>query len=185
MSKSTLRKALSGFEAPELRSLILDLYAKSKDAKEILDFFAEPDIARKTEEYKAILSKETHRYTRRAFRPRLPKLRAAIKRFRLLEPGDEAVAELMVHTSLSLVALGEESLLQDLLYLNIEKFLDETVDFLADHGLLEEYVPRLRRASGKLRRLRHGLLRNPLTPVLERVLSRAETLTNASSEPIV
>lgn len=172
MSKTTLRKALNDFEAPELRSLILDLYAKSKDAKEILDFFADPDIARKTEEYKAIITKETGRYTRRAYRPRMSRLRAAIKRFRLLEPGDEAVAELMVHTCLSLIALGAERTLLDALYVNIEKFLAETLEFLSERGMLADTLPRLRRGAESVKRLRHGLVRNPLTPILEKALSR-------------
>ena len=47
MSKTTVRKAIEEFEAAELRQLIFDLYAKSKEAKEILDFYAVPDIAKK------------------------------------------------------------------------------------------------------------------------------------------
>ena len=48
MSKTTVRKSLEQFDAAELRQLIFDLYAKSKEAKEILDFYAVPDIAKKT-----------------------------------------------------------------------------------------------------------------------------------------
>lgn len=44
MSKTTLRKAIKDFEAPELRELLIDVYTKSKEARELLDFFAEPDI---------------------------------------------------------------------------------------------------------------------------------------------
>lgn len=170
MSKLTLRKTINGFEAPELRALILDLYSKSKEAKEILDFFADPDIARKTEEYKAILTREATRYSRRAFRPRMSRLRAAIRKFRLLEPGDEAVAELMVHTSLTLISLGAEKSLPDKLYLSIETFLSETFDFLADSGLLADNIARFRKASDSLRRLAHGLRPNPLRDILARVM---------------
>ena len=47
MSKTTVKKSLEGFDAGELRQLILDIYTKSKEAKEILDFYAVPDIAKK------------------------------------------------------------------------------------------------------------------------------------------
>ncbi|WP_290090990.1 hypothetical protein [uncultured Duncaniella sp.] len=52
MSKTTVKKSLEGFDAGELRQLILDIYTKSKEAKEILDFYAVPDIAKKLDEYK-------------------------------------------------------------------------------------------------------------------------------------
>lgn len=58
MSKTSVRKSLEQFDAAELRQLIFDLYAKSKEAKEILDFYAVPDIAKKLEEYKKPIAKE-------------------------------------------------------------------------------------------------------------------------------
>ncbi|MCM1356263.1 MAG: hypothetical protein NC212_07655 [Staphylococcus sp.] len=177
MSKVTLRKALRDFEAPELRNLLLDVYSKSKEAKEILDFFAEPDITAKTEEYKAILTKEARRYTRRAYRPRLPRLRATVRRFAILEPGDEAVGELMIHVCLTLISLGATEALRDQLYDNIAKYLDDTVKFLADRQLLADNLPRLRRASESISQLgRFGHMRNPLSKIVGQALTTAENL---------
>lgn len=51
MSKTSLRKFLKDLNDQELQSLIMDVYSHSKDAKEYLDFLAEPDVAKKTEEY--------------------------------------------------------------------------------------------------------------------------------------
>ncbi len=95
MSKTTVKKSLEGFDAGELRQLILDIYTKSKEAKEILDFYAVPDIAKKLDEYKKTILKEVQRYVRRAHRPRIPRIRATIKKLSILDPGDEAVGELM------------------------------------------------------------------------------------------
>ena len=50
MSRTTLRKAIKDFDAEELRQLIMDIYARSKEAKEILDFYANPDIRAKREQ---------------------------------------------------------------------------------------------------------------------------------------
>ena len=57
MSKSSVKKSIKDFEAPQLQELILDLYGKSKEVKEILDFFANPDIEKKSEDYKSVLYK--------------------------------------------------------------------------------------------------------------------------------
>ena len=38
MSKTTLRKLLNDFSDVQLRSLIMDVYSHSKDAREYLDF---------------------------------------------------------------------------------------------------------------------------------------------------
>ena len=50
MSKTTLRKLLNDFSDVQLRSLIMDVYSHSKDAREYLDFLADPDVMKKTEE---------------------------------------------------------------------------------------------------------------------------------------
>lgn len=55
MSKTSVRKSLEQFDAAELRQLIFDLYAKSKEAKEILDFYAVPDIAKNSRNTKSRL----------------------------------------------------------------------------------------------------------------------------------
>jgi len=79
---------------------IPDIYTKSNEAKEILDFYAVPDIAKKLDEYKKTILKEVQRYVRRAHRPRIPRIRATIKKFSILDPGDEAVGELMAFSIL-------------------------------------------------------------------------------------
>ncbi len=170
MSKTSLRKVLKDFDAADMRSLLLDVYSKSKEAKEILDFFACPDIEKKTEEYKSILKKETLRYTRRAFRPRLPRLRSTIKRFRLLEPGNEAVAELYVYTFSLLVGLGAEDWLRDQLYDNITKFFGETLDFLSENGLIDDYLSRLNKISGSIKPIGQSI--NPLKRIVESEMAK-------------
>lgn len=165
MSKTSLRKAIKDFEAPELRELLFDVYGKSKEARELLDFFAEPDIEKKAEAYRTLLTKEATRFTRRDHHPRIAKIRATIKKFKVFEPGSEAVGELMVYTSETLLSLGREKWLRERLYVQIGKFFGETLDFLAENGLLDEYMPRLRKAVSSLSRL--GFSTNPLKRVAE------------------
>lgn len=167
MSKLTLRKALAEFDAPELRQLILDLYAKSKEAKEILDFFAQPDIEAKTKEYRDILTREAIRTTRRGPHPRMQRIRATLRRIRLLQPGDETIAELMVSTLVALISTGEKRKLPDTLYASIEKFLTETLDHLAATRLLPEHLPRIRRARAQVSPTLSLLRPNPLARIID------------------
>lgn len=169
MSKTTVKKSLEGFDAPQLRQLILDLYTKSKEAKEILDFYAVPDIAKKIEEYKKPLLKEVWRYTRHAHHPRMPRLRSTIKKFTILDPGDEAVGELMAFVILELSKVGAENVLNDTTNAAIEKFFLETLAFLNSRKLLEEYEPQFVKAFDRMKDFRY--YRNPLKLSLIRALA--------------
>ncbi len=170
MSKLTLRKTLADFDAPALRQLIIDLYDKSKEAKEILDFFADPDITAKTEQYRLLLTREALRTTRRGPHPRMQRIRATLRRIRALQPGDETIAELMVSTLTALISNGDTRKLPDTLYASIEKFLLETLDHLTATRLLPEHLPRLLRARSQLRPLR-STRSNPLADLLDARLS--------------
>lgn len=171
MSKTTLRKLLNDFSDVQLRSLIMDVYSHSKDAREYLDFLADPDVMKKTEEYRAILRKEATRYAKRAFRPRISRLRSTLKRFRSLEPGDDAVAELMVDTLLALIGNGAQTWLLDALYTNIDKFMAEVMDFLQERDMVQDYVPRILKMRRYIIDYRHTV--NPLRKIVDSNLSKA------------
>lgn len=176
MSKTTLRKAIKDFEAPELRELLIDVYTKSKEARELLDFFAEPDIEKKAETYRAQLTKEATRYTRRAYSPRIAKLRATIKKFKVFEPGSEAVADLMVHTMTALLSIGKDSWLRERLYVQIHKFVGETFDFLVENELVDDFMPRIRKSVGTLENFRMST--NPLKRIMEAEIKRIENVAH-------
>lgn len=171
MSKTSLRKFLKDFDSGQLQSLLMDVYSHSKDAKEYLDFIAEPDVEKKTEEYRAILQKEATRYTKRAYRPRMSRLRATLKRFRSLEPGDDAVAELMVATLLSLIGNGAQGWLLDALYTNIDKFMAEVLVYLQERGMVQYYLPRILKMRRSISDYRHTV--NPLRRIVDDNLSKA------------
>ncbi|MCM1136967.1 MAG: DUF6155 family protein [Duncaniella sp.] len=151
MSKATVRKAIAGFEASELKELIIDVYSKSKEAKELLDFFANPDISAKIDEYKKPILKEIHRYTRHNHHPRMPKIRAMLKKFSILEPGDEAIAELRAYIVLEFCKLGSETSLQASVEEAVDKFFRETLMFMKKRGLLDDYERQFRKSIESMR----------------------------------
>lgn len=132
---------------------------------------SDPDVEKKTEEYKATIHKEATRYTKRAFRPRMSRLRATLKRFRSLEPGDEAVAELMVFTLLSLIGNGAQTWLPDMLYNHIDKFMAEVMAYLSERGMISEYLPRIVKMRRYISDYRHTV--NPLRKIIDDNLAKA------------
>ncbi len=173
MSKNTLKKALAGFGEPELRQLILDIYSKSKDAKELLDFYAEPDLDRKLDEYEQLADKEVFRRSRHAYRPRASKIRSLIRKFLLLEPGDEYVGRLMVHISIALMRAGAADFLPQNVNDQAIKFIGETISFLRSRKIFDEHHPRLSKAAGEMK-TRFGIYRNPLKSSVMNLLEENE-----------
>ena len=164
MSKTTVKKAIADFDAAQLRELLLDVYGKSKEAKELLDFFANPDVTAKLEEYKKPLSKEIHRYARRAHRPRIPKIRAILKKFTVIEPGDEAIAELMVYIITELCTVAANDWFKDSTNEAINKFFVETLAYLKPRMLLDEYLPRITKVLNGMNDFKY--YKNPLRATL-------------------
>lgn len=170
MSKTTVRKSLEWFDAAELRQLILDLYAKSKEAKEILDFYAVPDIAKKLEEYKKPIAKEVWRYTHHTHRPRMARIRAAIRKFSVLDPGDEAVGSLMAFTVMEFCKMAADKTLKDTTNEAVNKFFAETLVYLDSRRLLDEYEPQFAKAIREMQDFPH--YSNPLKRLLNDTLAK-------------
>ncbi|MBD5369018.1 MAG: hypothetical protein HDR83_07140 [Bacteroides sp.] len=147
MSKTTLKKALSQFTPEQLRGLILDIYSKYKDAKEFLDFFADPDIEKTTERYREVLNKEINRVYHHRWMPRLSVIKRILKDFSNLEPGFEAEATLRLETLRRLTesGRGSRSKYQEALFNSIGRFAADTCTFLERNGVLDEHFPKIRK----------------------------------------
>ncbi len=52
MSKASLKKVLKGMEADQLRDIIVELYENRPEAKDYLDYWADPNPEKVIEEYK-------------------------------------------------------------------------------------------------------------------------------------
>ncbi len=155
MSKTSVKKAIAGFDAVELRQLVLDLYTRSKEAKELLDFYADPDIPKKLEEYKKLAFKEANRYTRHAHKPRMAKIKALVKKFERLEPGPEAVADLSVSVIFEFIGWATPSeRLPDVTAEAIDKFFGDVLAYLDNHMLWDEWGPQIMK---RVREMKTGM----------------------------
>lgn len=177
MSKTTVRKALRDFDAEELRQLIFDLYDKSKDAKELLDFYAVPDIRAKREQYEKPILKEVTRRYKRSPKPRFTRIRAAVKQFTRLDVGPEAVASLMSFAVLEFLKVaGDGTALSDATVAGADKFLHDTLTFMSAHMLLDEWLPQIEKNVNLLpvRRFHSNPLRSAMTATIEAMRHEAE-----------
>ena len=58
MSKATVKKILMSMPKEEIIGMVLEMYDARKEAKEYLEFYANPDEDGKLEEYKKIITEE-------------------------------------------------------------------------------------------------------------------------------
>ena len=83
----------------EIIKMVLELYSARKEAKEYLDFYAEPNEGQKLEEYKHIIREEFYPSRNREPKTRFSVCRKALSDFKKLKPSEDSVAELMdMHT---------------------------------------------------------------------------------------
>ncbi|MDE6485556.1 MAG: hypothetical protein K2L14_09215 [Duncaniella sp.] len=146
MSKLSVKKAISQFTPEQLRGLILDIYTKYKDAKEFLDFFAEPDIEKTTERYREALNKEIYRVHHHIHTPRLSVIKRILKDFSNLEPGFEAESALRLEVLQRLTKLvsANRSTHSETLFISVGKFAAETCTFLERNGVIDEHMEKIR-----------------------------------------
>lgn len=151
MSKTTVTKALENFNEPELRRLILDIYSKSKEAKELLDFYAEPALDAKLDQLCKQADKELFRRKSHAFRPRSNVLRSIVKKFKIFEPDDEYVGRLMVHIATGFINISELDTLPDNVYIQAIKWFEITLEFIDNRRMVDIFIPQLRREVEQMR----------------------------------
>lgn len=93
MSKTTLKKFLSELNREQLAEVIIQVYESRKEAREFLDYFANPDEKAALDKYRAVIMKEFQPLKGRAKR-RVSVCRKAIKDFSTLQPSVSATTDL-------------------------------------------------------------------------------------------
>lgn len=146
MSKTQLKKLLSQLSAEQISEMVLELYDARPEAKEYLDFFVSPDVDKKLEKTKSLIRKEASRTSRGRSKARVTKIRRYIKDIVSLNPGSEAVAEIMTFAVETMCAVSNEQLMKTATQGGTSRLLRETVLFCDAAGLLSDYLQRVERA---------------------------------------
>lgn len=151
MSKAQLKKVMSQMDADQIAGLVLELYDARPEAKEYLDFFVKPDIDAKLDKAKSAIKKELSRTARGRNRTRTTRLRRTIKDIASLNPGGEAVCELMTYTVETACAAGSGQLIKDVTQRGISRLLHDTIVEADRTGMLNVFLPRIEKAISIMR----------------------------------
>lgn len=143
MSKTSLKKTVRDFDAGQLQHLLIEVYTRCKDAKEYLDFFVDPDVNAKAQAARNAIEKEVGRVYRHRHKPRMPKIKTAVKKFALLDPGDEYVADLMLFACQQLVRMADGQWIAETTLRGIDRFLSDTITYCVKRNWQDTYLPPL------------------------------------------
>lgn len=145
MSKAKLKAVLQSMDKDEVIKLMLELYSAKKEAKEFLDYYAEPNESQKLDEYKLIIGKEFYPSNNRSAKLRFSVCRKAVSDFKKLSPSHDSVAELMVfYVENACRFTYEYGDLWEQYYDSVVSNFESTLRFIALHGLWDKYDSRIK-----------------------------------------
>lgn len=137
--------------AEQISEMVLELYAARPEAKEYLDFFVSPDIDKKLDKARSSIKKELNRNSRGRNKSRSTKIRRFIKDISSLNPGSEAVAEIMTYSIEQICGVGNDQWIKSSTQIGYSRLLHDTVLYIDAVGLLKEYLPRIQHAVDDMR----------------------------------
>lgn len=149
MSRTDLKRALSGMSREGLEEIILELYQYRKDAKEYFDFFINPDVEKLLEKKVVIIQRECRRNRRGYSRMRISVVRTAVSHFASFNPGDSYVLKLMFISLDQMEQSFRLFHLTDAQQRSILRFLSDMFKFSEKQSLFVEFMSLLdQRMSG-------------------------------------
>ncbi len=146
MSKSQVKAVLKSMDKDEIISMVMDMYSARKEAREYLDFYAEPDEKAKLEEYKKIIRNQF--YPSRGFLSKTPSFsvcRKAVSDFKKLKPSEDSLADLMLYyAELACEYAYDWGNMGEQYYESVEKNFGRTLVFIVNNDLWDKYHDRIK-----------------------------------------
>ena len=129
----------------EIIKMVFELYSARKEAKEYLDFYAEPNEDQKLEEYKHIIREEFYPSRNREPKTRFSVCRKALSDFKKLKPSEDSVAELMVfYMENACQFTYDYGDMWEQLYDSVESNFDKTLRHIVLYDLWDKYDSRIK-----------------------------------------
>lgn len=144
MSKKEVKGAIKDLDRDQLVDLILDLYSNVKQAKEYLDFYANPDEETKAEEIKEKIFKEffpsRHRFGKCRFSPG----KKLISDFVKMGGSQELVLDLMIYLcEIAGDALKRYGIGKDSYHVSSARNISAAFEYAVAHDLCKKEQARL------------------------------------------
>lgn len=172
MSKTQLKKLLVHLDQEQMTQLILDLYDARPEAKDYLDFYAQPDIDTRLDKAKKLIDKEVRRRQRGFPRPRVTKIKRYIRDISSLNPGNEFTLEIMTYAFEELCRQAEYPY-KEATQKGCAKLLTDTIVLADKSGMLGEYLERVGKAVDGLPKLCGPISPNRMRKMLKQTLEDA------------
>lgn len=144
MSKSQVKKLLTGMSKEEVIDVMMELYDARKEARDYFDYYVNPNESSELEKFKKIVLKEFDDDISRDPQCRFSVCRKALSDFKKLSPSADTLAEAMVFY---IERVYEFSFCAGDLW---EQYYDSaisnfrsTLKFLLKNNLLESMMPRI------------------------------------------
>jgi len=129
----------------EIIKMVLELYSARKEAKEYLDFYAEPNEGQKLEEYKHIIREEFYPSRNREPKTRFSVCRKALSDFKKLKPSEDSIAELMVfYMENACQFTYDYGDMWEQFYDSVESNFDKTLRHIVLYDLWDKYDSRIK-----------------------------------------
>ncbi|HTO15951.1 MAG TPA: DUF6155 family protein [Edaphocola sp.] len=144
MGLTELKKELKKLDKEKLVELIADLYKKNKSAKELLDFFVNPNehelfLKYKDKVYEAFFPKRGDRFS-------LSDGKKAISDFKKLEASKELLAELMLfYVETGVEFTNEFGDIDEPFYNSIESVYSNALTLMAKENILDKFGDRAKK----------------------------------------
>ena len=143
MSKAALKKELQKLDQEQLVQVILDAYEGRAETKEYFEFFLNPDIDKLMGKFEARIGKELNRTKWGTSKARVTVLKRAVKDFIGLNPGVDAVMDMLFTTVRYIGILERHVNLTDAQERFAGSVLAQIVDLADKHQIVAETMPRI------------------------------------------
>ena len=144
MSKSQVKKLLSIMSKEEVINVVMELYDARKEARDYLDYYANPDESNELEKFKMIVLKEFGDDGKHFPQCRFSVCRKALSDFKKLAPSSDTLAEAMVFYVERVYEFSfNAGDLWEQYYDSAISNFRSTLKFLVKNGLLESMMPRI------------------------------------------
>ena len=144
MSKSQVKKLLSGMSKEEVINVVMELYDARKEARDYLDYYANPDESNELEKFKMIVLKEFGDDGKHFPQCRFSVCRKSLSDFKKLAPSEDTLAEAMVFYVERVYEFSfNAGDLWEQYYDSAISNFRSTLKFLIKSNLLEPMMPRI------------------------------------------
>lgn len=158
MSKAKLKKELKALPQEQVIDIVLQLYDASKEAKDWLEFYLEPNARDVLEKYKKAVYDQFYARNGMPKDPSFRECNKLITAFKKLVADPKAVADLMLYyveqgCSLT-IEFGDYD---NPFYTALENNFEKAAKFISSNGLMPEYAERMQAIAESVEHCGWGL----------------------------